>query len=340
MNNELSIFHKTLFLELRPWSIKEFSEAKFIELTQQVKKEFYSFQPLYQVDLPKPLTARRKYYHALIENEAIRYLNAFHQEMSAALNDEEKKYLVHTTLSKLLIQKLNETSAIINEYQYFFINVSGPSKSTGSPNIGDDSYTLQFLKYQLIRIYLEIQYSYKDFVKGDSLSEVDIQQLYFSEPPQEKSIIIESPITIHKQSEGKQMVHKVVMPFKVLKADFREPEKGIIDYKTIIKNDQRFALFEEQLCSHGYIDENYSFVNKHGLREEMAMIYHILISRNYFNPRRFNPNKPIQHLDIRKFLDHRYNASLDKQFRSYNKASEKIVDFVSKHRWLDILPSC
>ena len=340
MNNELSIFHKILFLELRPWSIKEFSEAKFIELTQQVKKEFYSFQPLYQVAFPKPLTARRKYYHALIDNEAIRYLNAFHQEMSAALNDEEKKYLVHTTLSKLLIQKLNETSAIINEYQYFFINVSGPSKSTGSPNIGDDSYTLQFLKYQLIRIYLEIQYSYKDFVKGDSLSEGDIQQLYFSEPPQEKSMITEAPITIHKQSEGKQVIHKTVMPFKALKADFREPVKGIIDYKTMIKNDQRFAQFEEQLCSHGYIDESYSFVNKHGLREEMAMIYHILISRNYFNPRRFNPTKPIQHLDIRKFLDHRYNASLDKQFRSYNKASEKIVDFVSKHRWLDILLSC
>lgn len=340
MNNELSIFHKILFLELRPWSIKVFSEAKFVELTQQVKKEFYSFQPLYQVDFPKPLTARRKYYHALIDNEAIRYLNAFHQEMLAALNDDEKKYLVHTTLNKLLIQKLNETSAIINEYQYFFINVSRPSKSTGSPNIGDDSYTLQFLKYQLIRIYLEIQYSYKDFVKGDSLSESDIQQLYFSEPPQDKSMITEAPITIHKQSEGKQVVHKTVMPFKALKVDFREPVKGIIDYKTIIKNDQRFAQFEEQLCSHGYIDENYSFVNKYGLREEMAMIYHLLISRNYFNPRKFNPNKPIQQLDIRKFLDHRYNASLDKQFRSYNKSANKIADFVSKHRWLDILPPC
>jgi len=340
MNNELSVFHKILFLELRPWSIKGFSEAKFIELTQQVKQEFYSFQPLYQVDFPKPLTARRKYYHALIYNEATRYLNAFHQEMSAALNDDEKKYLVHTTLTKLLIQKLNETSAIINEYQYFYTNLAGPSKSTGSPNMGDDSYTLQFLKYQLIRIYLEIQESYKDFVKGDSISEGDIQQLYFSEPILEKSIITVAPITIPKQSEAKQVVRKTVIPFRVLKADFREPVKGIIDYKTMIKNDQRFALFEEQLCSHGYIDENYTFINKHGLREEMAMIYHILITRNYFNPRSFNPNKPIQHLDIRKFMDHRYQASLDKQFRSYNKSGKKIADFISKHRWLDILPTC
>jgi hypothetical protein len=340
MNNDLSIFHKILFLELRPWSINGFSEAKFIELAHQVKKEFYSFQPQFQVDFPKPLSVRRKYYHALIDNEATRYLNAFHQEMSAALNDEEKKYLIHTTLTKLIIQKLNETSTAINEHQYFFSNVAGPSKSMGSPNIGDDSYTLQFLKYQLICIYLEIQYSYKDFVKGDFLSEFDIQQLYFSEPPLEKSIITEAPITIHKQSEGKQLVQKVVIPFKVLKADFRDPETGIIDYKTMIKNDHCFAQFEEQLFSHGYIDEKYTFINKHGLKEEMAMIYHILITRNYFNPRRFNPSKPIQHLDIRKFLDHRYNASLDKQFRSYKKASEKIVDFVSKHRWLDILPPC
>jgi len=340
MSNELSIFHKILFLELRPWSIKEFSEAKFIELTQQVKKEFYSFQPQYQIDFPKPLTVRRKYYHALIDNEAIRHLNEFHQEMSAALNDDEKKYLVHTTLTKLLIQKLNESSAIINEYQYFFTNLAGPSKSTGSPNIGDDSYALQFLKYQLIRIYLEIQNSYKDFVKGDYLSESDIQQLYFSEPPPEKSMITEAPITIHKQSEGKQVVPKPIISFMAMKADFREPVKGIIDYKSMIKNDQRFAQFEEQLFSHGYIDENYTFTNKHGLKEEMAMIYHLLISRNYFNPRKFNPNKAIQHLDIRKFLDHRYKASLDKQFRSYNKSSEKVRDFVSKHRWLDILLSC
>jgi len=340
MNNELDLYHKILFLEMRPWANSGFSDAKFVELKLQLKNEFYAFQPLYQVDFPKPLTAKRKYYHSLIENEAIQYLNDFHQEMSAALNDQEKLYLVNKALTKLLAQKLNETSKVINEHQFFFSNIAGPAKSTINPGISDDSYTIQFLKYQLIRLFLEIQESYAGFLKDDPISEADIHELYFSEPAPEKSLISKAVPVNTKLPEGKVIVQKKAAPFTVLKGDFREPAKGILDYKTIIKDDQRFAQFEEQLFSQGFINEHYCFTNKFGLKEEMAKIYHILIAKNYFNKRRFQPNKPILFHDIRKFLDHRYQASLDKQFRSYNKAGDKIADFIRKHRWLDILPPC
>lgn len=340
MNNELSIFHKILFLELRPWSIKGFSEAKFIELTQQVKKEFYSFQPQYQVDFQKPLTVRRKYYHALIDNEATRYLNEFHQEMSAALNDDEKKYLVHTTLNKLLIQKLNETSTIINEYQYFFSNIAGPSKSTGSPNIGDDSYTLQFLKYQLIRIYLEIQYSYKDFVKVESLTEGDILQLYFSESAPDKSFIQESP-KIKTQGPELKLIKKLPSnPFTPRKGDFKPEKKGILSFKTMIKNPDRFLRFEEELFDHGLINEDYNFSDRHTQKQELAAIYQTLIKKGYFQKRDFQKLKDIKHNEIRKFLDYRYNADLDKQFRSWENDPDGLANYVQDRYWLDKLPTC
>lgn len=109
MNNELALYHEMLFLALRPWKKREVSESKFKELMLGLSKQDFSFQPLYEVVFEKPLTAKRKYYHALIENEATRYLNGFHSIISCAEKVNEKKYWVHTTLTKVISQKLKET---------------------------------------------------------------------------------------------------------------------------------------------------------------------------------------------------------------------------------------
>lgn len=103
MNNELNLYHKILFLELRPWTNREVAETKYKELMQGISKEHFSFQPLYEVDFPKPLTAKRKYYFSIIENEATCYLNNFQQIIAGALNEKEKQYWVHTTLTKVLL---------------------------------------------------------------------------------------------------------------------------------------------------------------------------------------------------------------------------------------------
>lgn len=90
MNNELNLYHKILFLELRPWTNREVAETKYKELMQGISKEHFTFQPLYEVDFPKPLTAKRKYYFSIIENEATFYLNNFQQIIAGALNEKEK----------------------------------------------------------------------------------------------------------------------------------------------------------------------------------------------------------------------------------------------------------
>jgi hypothetical protein len=162
MNNELNLYHKILFLELRPWTNREVAETKYKELMQGISKEHFSFQPLYEVDFPKPLTAKRKYYFSIIENEATNYLNNFQQIIAGALNEKEKQYWVHTTLTKVLSQKLREVSKVIDDSQYFFQQLSAASKaSTPESKIQDEAYILQYLKYQLIRIYLEIQETFR-----------------------------------------------------------------------------------------------------------------------------------------------------------------------------------
>lgn len=282
MNNELTLYHKILFLELRPWMNRDIAETKFKELLQKNKKEHFTIQPNYEVDFIKPLTSKRKYYHALIENEATRYLNNFHGIMEGA-NDKEKKYWVHTTLTKVIVQKLKETNKVINDNQYFFEQLETKSKQkTTDKNILDETYIIHFLKYQLIRIYIEIQEKFTDYLKEDVVSEEELNQLYFSEQAPEKSLLIPAEKIKITTPASKTKVKQQDDELKVLKNDFRAEKKGVLDYKTIIKNDQRFALFEEQLFVQGYIDTDYNFTNKHGQIQELAAIFRVLINKGYF----------------------------------------------------------
>lgn len=337
MDAELELYHKILLLELRPWTNREVTEAKFKELLQKVKPQHFVFQPAYEVDFPKPLTAKRKYYHAIIENEAIRYLNNFHQIIEGCLNDKEKKYWVHTTLTKVFAPKLKEASKVIDDNGYTIDLISAGSKSKADKNTLDEAYIIQHVKYQLIRLYMEIQEAYRDFLKDDETPEEELHQIYFSEEAPSKSLLIEAQKIKLAKPASQLEVKNDTDTIRVLKSDIRATTKGVLDYKTIIKNDTRFASFEEQLFLNGYIDKDYNFYNKHGQIQELAAIYHVLINKGYFSPRDFNKGKTLKPLDYRKFLDHRYNAKTDKQFRLLGNAPEKVAEFLENNYWLDNL---
>ncbi|MBD3749341.1 MAG: hypothetical protein IE931_07590 [Sphingobacteriales bacterium] len=340
MNNELNLYHKILFLELRPWTNREVAETKYKELMQGISKEHFSFQPLYEVDFPKPLTAKRKYYFSIIENEATNYLNNFQQIIAGALNEKEKQYWVHTTLTKVLSQKLREVSKVIDDSQYFFQQLSAASKaSTPESKIQDEAYILQYLKYQLIRIYLEIQETFSSHLKEEAISEEELHQQYFSEQAPSKSFIIEA-VKLNLPLPASQVTAKPqTVQFTVKAFDFRTEKKGIIPYEAIIKDSGRFSRFEEELFSHELIDENYNFKNQHGQIQELAAIFQTLIKKGYFNKRQFPKNKEIKPVDIRKFLDHRYNSNTDKQFRTWANKPDELADFVSSKYWIDKLPT-
>lgn len=340
MTNELQLYHKILFLDLRPWTNRNIAEPKYKELLQQVKKEHFAFQPNYEVDFPKPLLGKRKYYHALIENEATRYLNNFHSIMEGTLNDAEKTYWVHTTLTKVIAQKLKDTEKIINDNQYFFALLSSGKNASTDTNILDETFVMQYLKYQLIRIYIEIQEAFKDYLKEDEIPEEELHQIYFTETLPAKSLLIPAEkIKVAKPASKTIITDVSEDSLKTLQADFRDPSKGVLDYKTIVKNPQRFASFEELLFVHGYIDADYNFTNKHGQIQELAAIYHVLIKKGYFSPRDFENNKELQARDYRKFLDHRYNAGTDKQFRTLLSNQEQVAEFLENNYWLESLPT-
>lgn len=336
MNNELTLYHKILFLELRPWMNRSIAETKFKAMLQDNKKEHFTIQPNYEVDFQKPLTSKRKYYHALIENEATRYLNNFHGIMEGA-NDKEKKYWVHTTLTKVITQKLKETNTVITDNQYLFEQLS---KTKGvDKKVLDETYIIQLLKHQLIRLYIEIQEVFVDYLKEEAVTEEELHQLYFSEQAPEKSLLIPAEKIKIAVPASKSKMPQQNIALKILKNDFRGEKKGVLDYKTIVKNDTRFTSFEEQLFVQGYIDADYNFTNKHGQIQELAAIFHILINKGYFSPKDFAKNKVLKAIDYRKFLDFRYNANTDKQFRTLANNTEKVAEFLENNYWLEQLPT-
>ncbi|MCB0541132.1 MAG: hypothetical protein KDE33_26735 [Bacteroidetes bacterium] len=296
-------------------------------------------QPLYEVSFPKALTNKRKYFLSLIDAEAIEYLNYIHKQVSESINANAKKYHVHMALTRTLNEKLRETAQAIQEQEY--------SPNQYDPTFGvlptdtstaDGAYILFYLKHQLVRLYLEIQDSYPEQLKEEPLTEDDIYLTYFNHIAPNPSHVSEAvPIQIASPSNPKA-IPQAPKPFKALTNDFRDTSKGILSYDAIIKSPTRFASFEESLFQNGYIDENYKFVDKHGMKNEMAAIYHLLINKGYFHQRTFQPTKQIKDVDIRKFLDHRYQANLDKQFRTYRQNPEQLAEYIDSQYWLTKLP--
>lgn len=339
MITSLETYNEILFLKLRPWKLSEVSELKFKQDLNDLKKVYYQTQPQFEISFPKALSNKRKYFQALIDSEAIAYLNFIHKNVGDSINANAKKYHVHMALTRTLNEKLREIAQVIQEQNYTpeqYDPQFGALK--GNNTASDGAFILFYLKHQLVRLFMEVQECYPEQLKEEPLTEDDIYLTYFNHTAPNPSHVSEAvPIQIASPSNPKA-IPQAAKPFKALTNDFRDTSKGILSYDAIIKIPTRFASFEESLFQNGYIDENYKFVDKHGMKNEMAAIYHQLINKGYFNQRTFQPTKQIKDVDIRKFLDHRYQANLDKQFRTYRQNPEQLAEYIDSEYWLTNLP--
>jgi len=329
----IEIFQSILLNQLQPWRNENLlmTDAKYKQLIQSIQREYYSFQPLYSIDFPKPLTPKRKYYFLLIENAAIGYLNKIQNEIKSALNTEEKQYWIHATLAKTLSQNLIDTENIIAARKCSLANMSSTELA-----IQDESYIIQYLKHQLVRLFLEIQETNKDLVKEDLLTIKELNAKFFSDPINEEYF---KPADIVKGVEKIATSIKSEIVFEPKAYDFRKPAKGILSYDEVVRNKNRFYDFEATLFHQGLIDINYNFTDKHGKIQELAAAFHALIQKNFFNTMKFPGAKAIKPLDIRKFLDHRYGSNTEKQFRVWANKQEELSSYIDA-RWMYRIPPC
>jgi len=339
MSKKLELFNTLLFIDC-PWHDINPSENKFQQLLHKLPKVGLENQPLLELKFLKPLSERKKYYSTIIENEAASYLNAFHKTMKAEATDDEKKYQVHKSLVKQLRKKLKETESIVASKGFSFQNIEPAQKKLqGDSKFKEDVYIIQLLKYQLIWLYLEIQNSYLPYLSQDVLEESDFCEIFFSEPEPDKSLFAKAPELNLPKPVQSIVIKENAKPFIVQKKDIREPAKGILTYEQMITNPEKFAKVEKELFEQGLINDQYKFHKKQKRIQEFAALYQVLLKKNYFNKFYFPGKHKITDLHIRHFLNHRYLATIDREFRNFRKQNV-LEAYLDTKPWISlILPS-
>ncbi len=342
MTADLEFYSRILYRDLRPWINTGFSENKFKQDLADVAKVHVKTQTLYEVAFPKAFTFKRKYYRMIIDNEAIRFLNELHTYISESINDKARSFHVDYALTRTLNQKLLDLAIELQkracEPDDFLPMEGGNTTPTAK---ADDSYILLYLKHQLVRLYMEVQENFSKLQTYPTLTEEEVYHKFFNEPGPVPSVIEQAEVMISEEMKGQYQEPRKTSKFKPVAADFRPEKDDILPYTEIVKMPDRFASFEQKLFDNGYIDLNYNAIKKHGQKNEMAAIYLLLIDKGYFNNLYFTPKRTvIKPLDIRKFLDYRYQTNLDKQFRELTNHPNEYERIVKSHYWMENLSRC
>lgn len=335
MDFDLELYHNIIYLGLNPKKNHAKKDVFFKDQLLKIRKEYYLFQPLYDNDFEKPLTPKRKYYVVLIENEAIKYLNTVFAEFNNAISNNEKKYLFNS-FSKIVTQKFKEIHIQCSKEGYAYKKLI---EGIEDENFEDEVYVIQFLKSELIRIYLEISEKFSEYNTGDSLNGEQIYKHFFKEKQPNPSLFspaeqIKTALPVSAFVEKKKEEE-----FKPIKSDFRDAAKGVLAYDDIIQNPDYFSLFEEELFNHQLISKDYVFNDAHGNKKTLAFIYSALVHKKYFKKRDFKKLRDITLLEIKKFLNHRYNTNIDREFRNIVNDKNLIAKFISDNFWIAQLPN-
>lgn len=340
MDSKLKAYDEILYTKLRPWMPENKNEKILLQKYEECKTESYAFQAKFKLLFKSPYSIVRKYYVKLIDQTAIGFLNFFHADMASCRSDNEKKYLVHQALHRILKQKLVETGRLIVERQYHSNQFESTERLNAQTlNLANESYVMHYLKNQLVRLYLEIQESYQLLIENP----INIEELYFDcfkENAPQVDIITEADRIPDLREVLNEGLKKNTPPFQSKRFDIRPVTKGIISYEQLIKNAKLFDSMEEYLYDQGFIDENFVLSEKHGVKTFMAAFYHQLIKMNYFNARSFPSNHKIEPIHIRKFLDWRYQTNIDRQFRELHNDDDKLLGIIDKDLFLSTIPKC
>jgi len=335
MNFDLELYHSIIFLGLNPKKIHTKNNAYFKQLFQSVKKEVYLFHPIYDVDFEQPFTPKRKYNHTLIQNEAIRYLNNVFLEFQNANSINERKYLFNA-FNSIITQKFNEVYSLCKKENYSYSRLK---EGIEDLLIEDEVYIIQYLKTELIRIYLEVAEKFGEYNTNDSYTIENIYRHFFKEKLPSPNLLIEAVPQIDTKLINHLVKNDNKEKFTPIQNDLTEVPKGILPFKTIVDKQEYFSIFEDALFTHGLIDTKYKFVETHGLQKEMGIIYAVLIQKNYFHKRDFEKQRPIKPIDIKKFLNNRYKTTIDREFRNAMKNNNLVRHYLDSNFWLENLRS-
>lgn len=330
MSIELHTFNDILHLHLRPWKV-DYSTQKFQKLLKEIKRETYQYQPNYEIAFIKPVNDKRKFYHALITNEAIKFLNSLHREVESAINEKERIFWATSAINKQLKPKFNELNNIIDKKNYRHSNINFNN---------DDAYIIQFLKYQVIRLYLEVQDSFPLQLNDDPITQEEIHSNYFTDPPFDKQVIIAEERVLVPERKVPSTPKAPAEKFIPHNHEIRDEKEGVLLYDELVFNPERFGRIEAILSEDKYIDKDFVLSDNQGNIKKLAAVGQVLYQNNFFKKITFHKEKKVvvKDVHIKDFLDHRYRTNIDQEFRRFRNENA-LKKFIENNRWISLLPS-
>ena len=280
MEKLLETYHRIFFLDLRPWLTANEQEAKFKQRLAETPKEYYAYQPNFDISFSKPFSSIRKYYIQLIDSEAANFLNTIHAEIASSITDSEKKYIVNHAINHLLKQAFSEINKIIIERGYTPEQFDESAKILPNQiSLSNQSFVLHYLKHQMVRLLMEVQEAFSFYLKEPALTLNEIYLKYYQEPEPTPPIIVKSECLSKAKphTAPKGIVQRPA--FNAITSDARAAKKGVYTYDQLIRNPSRFAKAEEELFQNQLIDKDYNFTDKHGQKQFLAAFYHQLIRK-------------------------------------------------------------
>ncbi len=303
------------------------TDRDFKELVrnQNVKLQ-YKEAPLFTIEFAeRALGDKRKYYKNLIDQEANKKFNEIISSFPTDATEPEHIFNYKRLFSQHH-SNFERVKGYIDKYEHSRESIRN-----------EDTYIIQYLKANMIWLYLELQERFGKYGNEDILTTEEIYQYHFDEVLDELEI---------KPSEiGKSTVKEITIEalFNPIENDLshRQPKDKVMPYKYIVQYPKSLARAEQMMFEADIIDKDYNFISntKRKNKSVLGILYFLFIEKDYFNKVKTEPFKRIKSTDVVRFLNHRYNTDARKQFKTAQNKQEERNDLINSEFILKNLPN-
>lgn len=337
MHNELLVVDRILYTDLRPVQTETKSEAWFKSMLATMEIIYPEFPFVYQVTFITPLTARSRYYKLLTDNACHHYYNEISTATMNADCKEARIYLAEKALQKTILIKISGTCREMEATQVDTqLCTSGPGESASRKNAWETAFIYQYLKLQLICLYLNVQQAQKEFLFSPALTVDDLLLRFSGRYQDEKACITQA-------SAAAQPLVPLTRAMPIAPAEVsipaKKPLKNASGFDPVARV-QAFEQIEQYLKDYGLLDANGLFVpnRKESHHRRLAVVYKLMIKNGFFRKNDPYHKKQITPHNIRLYLDQRYQVDLKETFKKITQA--QIEETRLKLPWLDrIMPA-
>ena len=189
MTSSLDPLARIMYRDHRPWLLRDTTRAKFTSLYRQLEKVQPERELHYKVDFPAALGAKRSYYRALISNSILNSIKTQDKLIADSHDENERKYHLYVLLEDELPQYFDGLHRIIQEGGYFprlYVPRDGQVPQGAE---ADEAYILDYLKHELIRLYLEVSHHHSAHLKRPPYGHDELYAHYFQVVPPEPQVI-------------------------------------------------------------------------------------------------------------------------------------------------------